>query len=255
MEKKKKRFDLHTEPPAGDRGAKQNQGPLNETVRTTITTPPSRAGSGRARSGRAGSGRAGSGRVRPGGSGRAGRGRAGSGQAGPGQTPGASPRSATDRQRRCQSLGETGRRSAPSDTITSVIRLPPPPPTDRQSAPVNYVTIAAAAVAQGDSMSSNYNVTLTGPAPWGFRLQGGKDFSLPLAISRLNDGGKASTGGMAVGDLVLSIDGIATDSMNHLEAQNKIKSCTGNLALTLQNHNKPQSLLVHWYMKKDSSLK
>ncbi|XP_030213768.1 PDZ and LIM domain protein 5a isoform X4 [Gadus morhua] len=83
-------------------------------------------------------------------------------------------------------------------------------------------------------MSSNYSVTLLGPAPWGFRLQGGKDFNLPLAISRLNDGGKASKGGMAVGDLVLSIDGISTDGMNHLEAQNKIKNCSGNLQLNLQ---------------------
>ncbi|XP_028269967.1 PDZ and LIM domain protein 5a [Parambassis ranga] len=83
-------------------------------------------------------------------------------------------------------------------------------------------------------MSSNYSVTLTGPAPWGFRLQGGKDFNMPLTISRLQDGGKAAKGGIAVGDLVLSIDGIATEGMNHLEAQNKIKSCTGNLSLTLQ---------------------
>uniref|UniRef100_A0A3Q1ILU1 PDZ domain-containing protein n=1 Tax=Anabas testudineus TaxID=64144 RepID=A0A3Q1ILU1_ANATE len=83
-------------------------------------------------------------------------------------------------------------------------------------------------------MTSNYSVTLMGPAPWGFRLQGGKDFNLPLTISRLTDGGKAAKGGMAVGDMVLSIDGISTDGMNHLEAQNKIKSCTGNLSLTLQ---------------------
>ncbi|XP_034026313.1 PDZ and LIM domain protein 5a isoform X4 [Thalassophryne amazonica] len=83
-------------------------------------------------------------------------------------------------------------------------------------------------------MSSNYSVTLLGPAPWGFRLQGGKDFNMPLTISRLTEGGKASKGGIAVGDMVLSIDGIATEGMNHLEAQNKIKNCTGNLNLTLQ---------------------
>uniref|UniRef100_A0A4W6GBU1 PDZ and LIM domain 5a n=1 Tax=Lates calcarifer TaxID=8187 RepID=A0A4W6GBU1_LATCA len=83
-------------------------------------------------------------------------------------------------------------------------------------------------------MSSNYSVTLSGPAPWGFRLQGGKDFNMPLTISRLTDGGKAAKSGIAVGDLVLSIDGIATEGMNHLEAQNKIKSCADNLSLTLQ---------------------
>lgn len=35
-------------------------------------------------------------------------------------------------------------------------------------------------------MSSNYSVTLAGSAPWGFRLQGGKDFGLPLTISRVS---------------------------------------------------------------------
>uniref|UniRef100_A0A8C7RJJ1 PDZ and LIM domain 5b n=1 Tax=Oncorhynchus mykiss TaxID=8022 RepID=A0A8C7RJJ1_ONCMY len=83
-------------------------------------------------------------------------------------------------------------------------------------------------------MSSNYSVSLVGPAPWGFRLQGGKDFCLPLTISRLTDGGKAAKARMSVGDVVLSIDGIATNSMNHLEAQNKIKACTDDLNLTLQ---------------------
>ncbi|XP_050928863.1 PDZ and LIM domain protein 5b isoform X2 [Lates calcarifer] len=83
-------------------------------------------------------------------------------------------------------------------------------------------------------MSSSYSVSLAGPAPWGFRLQGGKDFCLPLTISRLTDGGKAVQAKMCVGDIILSINGISTDSMNHLEAQNKIKACTDSLNLTLQ---------------------
>ncbi|KAM9734575.1 PDZ and LIM domain protein 5b isoform 3-T4 [Menidia menidia] len=83
-------------------------------------------------------------------------------------------------------------------------------------------------------MSSSYSVSLAGPAPWGFRLQGGKDFCLPLTISRLTEGGKAASAKMTVGDIILSINGVSTESMNHLEAQNKIKACTGNLSLTLQ---------------------
>uniref|UniRef100_A0A8C2DVU8 PDZ and LIM domain 5a n=1 Tax=Cyprinus carpio TaxID=7962 RepID=A0A8C2DVU8_CYPCA len=83
-------------------------------------------------------------------------------------------------------------------------------------------------------MSGKYSVVLQGPAPWGFRLHGGKDFNMPLSISRLSDGGKAAKAGVAVGDLVLSIDGISTDGMNHLEAQNKIKSSTDKLNLSLQ---------------------
>lgn len=31
-----------------------------------------------------------------------------------------------------------------------------------------------------------FKVVLEGPAPWGFRLQGGKDFNVPLSISRVS---------------------------------------------------------------------
>ncbi|XP_029453526.1 PDZ and LIM domain protein 5 isoform X11 [Rhinatrema bivittatum] len=81
---------------------------------------------------------------------------------------------------------------------------------------------------------SNYSVSLVGPAPWGFRLQGGKDFNMPLTISKLTDGGKAARANVGIGDVVLTIDGIGADGMTHLEAQNKIKACTGSLNLTLQ---------------------
>ncbi|XP_036620727.1 PDZ and LIM domain protein 5-like isoform X1 [Trichosurus vulpecula] len=81
---------------------------------------------------------------------------------------------------------------------------------------------------------SNYSVSLVGPAPWGFRLQGGKDFNMPLTISSLKDGGKASQAHVKIGDVVLTIDGISAQGMTHLEAQNKIKACTGSLNMTLQ---------------------
>uniref|UniRef100_A0A8C5IHD3 LIM domain binding 3 n=1 Tax=Junco hyemalis TaxID=40217 RepID=A0A8C5IHD3_JUNHY len=80
-----------------------------------------------------------------------------------------------------------------------------------------------------------YSVTLNGPGPWGFRLQGGKDFNMPLTISRITPGSKAAQSQMNPGDLVVAIDGVNTDSMTHLEAQNKIKSASHNLSLTLQN--------------------
>ncbi|KAM3831388.1 PDZ and LIM domain protein 5 isoform 2-T4 [Vipera latastei] len=81
---------------------------------------------------------------------------------------------------------------------------------------------------------NNYSVSLVGPAPWGFRLQGGKDFNMPLTISRLSDGGKAANANVGIGDVVLSIDGISAESMTHLEAQNRIKTCSGNLVMNLQ---------------------
>ncbi|XP_061229706.1 LIM domain-binding protein 3 isoform X4 [Neopsephotus bourkii] len=84
-----------------------------------------------------------------------------------------------------------------------------------------------------------YSVTLNGPGPWGFRLQGGKDFNMPLTISRITPGGKAAQSQMNQGDLVVAIDGVNTDSMTHLEAQNKIKSASHNLSLTLQKSKRP----------------
>ncbi|XP_019357784.1 PREDICTED: LIM domain-binding protein 3 isoform X9 [Gavialis gangeticus] len=85
----------------------------------------------------------------------------------------------------------------------------------------------------------SYNVTLNGPGPWGFRLQGGKDFNMPLTISRITPGSKAAQSHMNQGDLVVAIDGVNTEGMTHLEAQNKIKSASYNLSLTLQKSKRP----------------
>ncbi|ETE72170.1 PDZ and LIM domain protein 5, partial [Ophiophagus hannah] len=51
---------------------------------------------------------------------------------------------------------------------------------------------------------------------------------------KLSDGGKAANANVGIGDVVLSIDGISAESMTHLEAQNKIKTCSGNLVMNLQ---------------------
>ncbi|XP_076980809.1 LIM domain-binding protein 3 isoform X5 [Tamandua tetradactyla] len=87
--------------------------------------------------------------------------------------------------------------------------------------------------------SMSYSVTLNGPGPWGFRLQGGKDFNMPLTISRITPGSKAAQSQISQGDLVVAIDGVNTDTMTHLEAQNKIKSASYNLSLTLQKSKRP----------------
>ncbi|KAK7122620.1 hypothetical protein R3I94_019662 [Phoxinus phoxinus] len=86
---------------------------------------------------------------------------------------------------------------------------------------------------------SNYTVTLSGPAPWGFRLQGGKDFNMPLTISRITPGSKASSGNLNQGDIITAIDGVSTEGMTHLDAQNKIKAATTKLILTMQRSRRP----------------
>ncbi|XP_013875622.1 LIM domain-binding protein 3 isoform X1 [Austrofundulus limnaeus] len=86
---------------------------------------------------------------------------------------------------------------------------------------------------------SAYTVTLPGPGPWGFRLQGGKDFNMPLTISRITPGSKAAQGNLIQGDVIVAIDGVSTEGMTHLEAQNKIKMANYNLALTMAKSKRP----------------
>ncbi|XP_036424541.1 PDZ and LIM domain protein 3b isoform X2 [Colossoma macropomum] len=78
------------------------------------------------------------------------------------------------------------------------------------------------------------NVLLEGPAPWGFRLSGGKDFNQPLTITRVTPGSKASRVNLCPGDVILAIEGVSTDGMTHGEAQNKIKDSTHQLCLKIE---------------------
>ncbi|NXP17560.1 PDLI4 protein, partial [Scytalopus superciliaris] len=79
----------------------------------------------------------------------------------------------------------------------------------------------------------SHSVVLRGPSPWGFRLVGGKDFSAPLTISRINPGSKAAMADLCPGDVILAINGENTENMTHLEAQNKIKGCVDQLLLSV----------------------
>ncbi|XP_028840240.1 PDZ and LIM domain protein 4 [Denticeps clupeoides] len=78
-----------------------------------------------------------------------------------------------------------------------------------------------------------HTVTLSGPSPWGFRLVGGRDFSTPLTISRITPGSKAALGDLSPGDTILAINGENTDTMTHMEAQNRIKACREKLMLDI----------------------
>uniref|UniRef100_A0A2R9BPG4 LIM domain binding 3 n=2 Tax=Pan paniscus TaxID=9597 RepID=A0A2R9BPG4_PANPA len=55
----------------------------------------------------------------------------------------------------------------------------------------------------------------------------------------ITPGSKAAQSQLSQGDLVVAIDGVNTDTMTHLEAQNKIKSASYNLSLTLQKSKRP----------------
>ncbi|MEQ2171046.1 hypothetical protein GOODEAATRI_006645 [Goodea atripinnis] len=51
---------------------------------------------------------------------------------------------------------------------------------------------------------------------------------------QITPGSKAAGGTLAQGDIISAIDGVSTEGMSHLEAQNKIKSAINKLTLAMQ---------------------
>ncbi|NXO27601.1 PDLI2 protein, partial [Cisticola juncidis] len=77
-------------------------------------------------------------------------------------------------------------------------------------------------------------VTLPGPAPWGFRISGGRDFGKPITVSKVTEHGKAAAGDLRPGDVIVTINGESTAEMLNVEAQNKIKQSPGQLRLEVE---------------------
>ncbi|NXF72545.1 PDLI2 protein, partial [Sclerurus mexicanus] len=82
-------------------------------------------------------------------------------------------------------------------------------------------------------------VTLPGPAPWGFRISGGRDFRKPITISKVTEHGKAAAGDLRPGDVIVTINGESTAEMLNVEAQNKIKQSPGHLRLEVERSPMP----------------
>lgn len=70
-------------------------------------------------------------------------------------------------------------------------------------------------------------------APWGFRLQGGKDFSCPISIQRVNPDSIADKAGLQPGDCIVKIMGRDAEIMKHKEAQDNIMRAGNNLEIQI----------------------
>ncbi|KAK3091767.1 hypothetical protein FSP39_022472 [Pinctada imbricata] len=70
--------------------------------------------------------------------------------------------------------------------------------------------------------------------PWGFRMQGGKEFGSPLTILRVNPGSLASKCGLQQGDIILKIGVSETGNLQHKAAQDLIITSGNKLDLLLQ---------------------
>ncbi|KAM6040551.1 PDZ and LIM domain protein 2 [Chlamydotis macqueenii] len=83
------------------------------------------------------------------------------------------------------------------------------------------------------------SVTLDGPAPWGFRITGGRDFGKPITVSKVTEHGKAAAGDLRPGDVIVAINGESAAEMLNVEAQNKIKQSPGQLRLQVERSPMP----------------
>ncbi|CAF0767284.1 unnamed protein product [Didymodactylos carnosus] len=68
---------------------------------------------------------------------------------------------------------------------------------------------------------------------WGFRLQGGADFSIPLSVQLVNPNTPAQQSGLAPGDQVLTINGRNVTSVSHQEAKMEITRSGNDLELII----------------------
>ncbi|CAL1542683.1 unnamed protein product [Lymnaea stagnalis] len=63
--------------------------------------------------------------------------------------------------------------------------------------------------------------------PWGFRLQGGRDFSSELSVKKIQPGSPAE-GQLRPGDRIVGIGNTGTQNLTHMQANHLIKSA-GNV--------------------------
>ncbi|XP_063776299.1 synaptopodin-2 isoform X1 [Pseudophryne corroboree] len=77
-------------------------------------------------------------------------------------------------------------------------------------------------------------VTMSGGAPWGFRLQGGSEFQEPLHVSKVRSTSKACTAGLCVGDEVVSINGTSCTDIPYSEVVALIEKSHDDLQLLVK---------------------
>ncbi|XP_044008218.1 PDZ and LIM domain protein Zasp isoform X13 [Aphidius gifuensis] len=71
-------------------------------------------------------------------------------------------------------------------------------------------------------------------SPWGFRLQGGKDFGTPLVVQKVNGGSPAEAAGLRAGDAVIKVNNTDTYNLKHKDAQDVIVKAGNSFEVTVQ---------------------
>ncbi|XP_057560381.1 synaptopodin-2 isoform X5 [Hippopotamus amphibius kiboko] len=78
-------------------------------------------------------------------------------------------------------------------------------------------------------------ISMTGGAPWGFRLQGGKEQQQPLQVAKIRSQSKASGSGLCEGDEVVSINGNSCADLTYPEVIKLMESITDSLQMLVKS--------------------
>ncbi|XP_040923530.1 synaptopodin 2-like protein [Betta splendens] len=77
-------------------------------------------------------------------------------------------------------------------------------------------------------------ITLSGGAPWGFRLQGGAEHQKPLQVAKVRKRSKACRAGLREADELVSINEQPCGMLSHAQAMNLIDSSSGILHIRVK---------------------
>ncbi|KAM4834098.1 synaptopodin-2 [Thomomys bottae] len=77
-------------------------------------------------------------------------------------------------------------------------------------------------------------ISMTGGAPWGFRLQGGKEQKQPLQVAKIRSQSKASGSGLCEGDEVVSINGNPCADLTYPEVIKLMESIVDSLQMLVK---------------------
>ncbi|XP_071336183.1 synaptopodin 2-like protein [Trachinotus anak] len=77
-------------------------------------------------------------------------------------------------------------------------------------------------------------ITLSGGAPWGFRLQGGVEHQKPLQVAKVRKRSKACRAGLRESDELVSINEQPCGTLSHAQAMNLIDSSPGILHIRVK---------------------
>ncbi|KAG7463471.1 hypothetical protein MATL_G00176950 [Megalops atlanticus] len=93
------------------------------------------------------------------------------------------------------------------------------------------------------------DVVLTGGAPWGFTLRGGREHREPLLITKVEEGSKAAAVRLQVGDEIVNINEIPLSGYRQ-EAICLVKGSHKTLTLVVRRRNEPVSRPHSWHSTK-----